>query len=172
MNKTSTAIKSIISNVAPVIGTALGSPLIGAAIAAISTALFGNPNATPDKILKDLNVNTEECLVKLQQADNDFKIKIQQLDIDLEKLSYDDKADARSMNEKAFKASFLNRNITPILALLITFGFFSTMVALMFVNIDADAKGSVDILSGALGMAFSIILGFYFGSSIGSLNNR
>ena len=46
------AAKSIIQTVAPTIGTAVGGPLGGMAVKAISEALLGKPDGTPDEVSK------------------------------------------------------------------------------------------------------------------------
>lgn len=56
----------------------------------------------------------------------------------------------------------------PILAGFLTLGFFSTLLALLFVDIPLANVGSVNQLIGILAGAFSAAMAFYFGSSLGS----
>ena len=43
-------VKGLLKSIAPTIGTAIGGPLAGQAVQAISNALLGHPNGTQDEV--------------------------------------------------------------------------------------------------------------------------
>lgn len=92
--------KSLLSTVAPWIGTAIGGPLGGMAVTAVGNAL-GLDKATESSLKQALSGVTPEQMLALKQADNDFALKMQQLgfsDLEaLEKIAADDRASARVM---------------------------------------------------------------------------
>ncbi|MBI5874897.1 MAG: hypothetical protein HZB81_03470 [Deltaproteobacteria bacterium] len=117
--------KSIVGSVAPTIATALGGPLAGMAVSAISQAVLGKPDADEAEIGEAIvKSNNPEILLKLKTAEQEFAAKMKQLDIDMEKIAADDRASARQ-REVAVK------DTTPRnLAYLYTVGYFVMISAL------------------------------------------
>jgi hypothetical protein len=70
--------KSLVKTVAPWIGTALGGPMGGMAVTAISSAL-GVSQPTEDNLKQAMAGATPDDLLKLKQADQDFQEKMQAL---------------------------------------------------------------------------------------------
>ena len=69
-------------------------------------------------------------------------------------------------------ASWLNKTVTPILALGTVLMSFSLFLVVIFVDVDVNS-GAKDILIyvlGALNSAMTMVLAYYFGSSVGSKN--
>lgn len=87
--------KSIIGTVAPALASALGGPLAGSAIAAIGKAL-GLNNATEKDLEKTLQTLTPEQIVAIRQADQDFAVRMKELDIDLAQINMYDRDSARN----------------------------------------------------------------------------
>lgn len=155
--------KGLIGTVAPTIATALGGPLAGMATSAISKAVLGKEDGTQDEIVATLEKsNNPDVLLKLKQAENDFAAKMQQLNVDLEKIAADDRASARA-REIAVKDK------TPtVLAYLYTFGYFAVLGWVFKFGVPENAKELVNILIGILSAAEVGIISYYFGSSSGS----
>lgn len=80
--------RKLIGAVAPVIGTALGTPLAGLAVAQISNAIFGRSNATEDEISVAIATGqlTGENIVALKTAELNFKLAMERYGIDLKQL--------------------------------------------------------------------------------------
>ena len=148
--------KSLVRTVAPVIGTALGGPLAGMATRAISTTLLGKPDA-----------DEEELSGAIQGAtDNNFKVQMKQLDIDLEKINATDRASAR---ELAIKTSLFPQVI--ISGIFITcFGAVLYQVFTGETVANAMNKDIIIYLLGILSAGITQIMNFFFGSSAGSKN--
>lgn len=71
----------LIKNVLPWIGTALGGPLGGVAVTAVSKAL-GLDNATVESVKTMLSGISSEDLLKLKSAELDTQVKLQELGFD------------------------------------------------------------------------------------------
>jgi hypothetical protein len=160
--------KSIVGSVAPTIATALGGPLAGMAVNAVSQAVLGKPNGSEAEIANAIAAsNNPDILLKLKQAENDFAAKMQQLNIDLEKIAAEDRASARA-REIAVKDK------TPtILAYGYTLGYFLVLAFLIYLGsrgkqLDGASKDLVNVLLGILSAAEVAIIAYYFGSSSGS----
>jgi uncharacterized membrane protein len=82
--------KSLVSTVAPWIGTALGSPLGGAAVGALCEAI-GLDDKSEASIKQAIAGVTPEQMLAIKKADQDFQLKMQELGFnnikDLEALS-------------------------------------------------------------------------------------
>jgi hypothetical protein len=86
---------SLIGAIAPTIATALGGPVAGMAVKALSSALFGHPNGSEDDIMSALAGATPDQITAIKKIDADFKVQMKQLDIDLVKIAADDRRSAR-----------------------------------------------------------------------------
>src|SRR6267378_533577 len=95
--------KALISNIAPMLGAALGGPLGGIAMTAIGGAL-GLDKSTEDTVSKALlspNLTAEQ-MVAVKNADNDFTLKMQALGFDhVDKLA--------ELNQRAMEADVKDR---------------------------------------------------------------
>lgn len=154
--------KSILSTVAPTLGTALGGPLGGVAGRAIAAVLLGDENAGEDAAAKAVIGATPDQLLALKKADYDFQQKMLELDVDLERIAASDRDSAR-------KREIETKDKMPgLLALGVFAGFFGILAALMFVSMPADGKDPLMIMLGALGALVSQIANYFYGSSSGS----
>ena len=76
----------IVGAVAPSIATAIGGPLGGMAMKVVAEVL-GLPGDSSEKdVAKAMASATPDQLLALKQADQDFAVRMRELDIDLEKL--------------------------------------------------------------------------------------
>lgn len=163
--------RSIVSGIAPVLGTALGGPLGRMAMSAVATAVTGNPAATEKQIASAFDSMTPETLTALKKCENDFAVRIKELDIDVDKLHAADTADARKAGaERAKSATWW---MEPVLALLAVGGFFAACGGLIYVatqnlTLDPQAHDIIVMLLGVLAAKFSDVYGYFFGSSSGS----
>jgi hypothetical protein len=151
--------KQIISTVAPMLGTVLGGPLGGLAGNALAQALgTTDPKAQEAAIV----AGNPDTLLKLKQAEDAVKEHLRQMDIDEEKLTFDDIANARAMQVQT-------HDTTPkYLAYLITFGFFATLGYLIVYGKPQTGGDVMLVMVGSLGTAWASIVSFFYGSSAGS----
>lgn len=153
-----TDIAGVIGSVAPTIASALGGPLAGTAIGAISHAL-GMPDAAPDAVQAIVTKATPEQLLAIKQAEEEFALSMRKLDIDVLTIQAGDRASARQREVAV-------RDVTPaVLALALTVGFFGLLGWMMY---QAPPTGSRDILNvmlGSLGTGWITMLSYYYGAS-------
>jgi hypothetical protein len=149
-----------LSQIAPSIATALGGPLAGLAVTAISKAL-GIDEKDVQKTIETGKLSAEQ-MVSLKQAEIELQAKAQELGLNFEKLATDDRKSAREMqiNTKSI--------IPAILAIGVTIGFFTILIGLMTDNV--TKSDALLLMLGSLGTAWTAIVSFYFGSSASSQN--
>lgn len=158
--------KKIIGAVAPTLGRALAGPLGGMAASAITEALGISPKASEEELLKAVNNATPEQLLALKKADQDFAIRMRELDIDLERLDAEDRDSARQREMKV-------RDWMPrVLALFIVAGFMATVFAVLLGYVegmkDPLTATTVGTLIGFVSAKAEQVVAYYFGSSAGS----
>jgi hypothetical protein len=147
-----------LAQIAPGIATALGGPLAGLAVTAISKAL-GIDEKDVEKTISSGKLSSEQ-LTSIKLAEIELQKQAQELGLNFEKLATDDRASARDL-QAATKSV-----VPPILAFAVTIGFFGILFALM--SGYATKSDELMIMLGSLGTAWTGIIGFYFGSSAGS----
>ena len=152
----------LIGSVAPTIATALGGPVAGMAVKAISGALFGHDSATEEEIRTVLANPTGDQLAALKKIDTDFAVQMKALDIDLERIAAGDRASARDMQKET------KDWIPRALAVSVTIGFFAILIYMLVYGLPTTGNEALLLLLGALQTAWGGIIAFYFGSSSGS----
>lgn len=152
-----------LKSLAPLIGTALGGPLGGAAAAFIADKL-GLESKTIEAVNDVLNSGkmTPEQVAALKLAEIDFKKFLEQNKIDLAKMDVENTKSARDMQMNT-------KSVMPaVMSLTITTGFFGILGYMMtdyFVPSDP-----LMVMLGSLGTAWIAVVNFWFGSSHGSQN--
>lgn len=151
----------VLKTVAPMLATAALGPFGPLAGAAISAAL-GTPAGDPKAAEAALLTATPDQLLALKTADQAFQVRMKELGIEEEKLSFDDTANARARE-------IATKDTTPkYMAYLITLGFFATLAYLIIYGKPQTGGDVMLVMVGALGTAWSGIVQYYFGSSAGS----
>jgi hypothetical protein len=149
---------SWLEQVAPTIATALGGPLAGLAVTAIAKVIGVDEKDVQNTI--DSGKMSADQIAQLKLAEIEFQKSTQELGLNFESLAVDDRKSARDMQSET--KSF----VPPLLAILVTIGFFGILYALM--TGFAQKSDELMIMLGSLGTAWTGIIGFYFGSSNGS----
>jgi hypothetical protein len=154
---------NLVRTVAPTIATALGGPLAGMATRAISEALLGKPDGSEQELLAAVPSATPEQLLALKKAEHDFAIHMRELDIDLERISNEDRDSARNREIKT-------KDWTPrLLAGGITFGYFGVLFYMLTHGLPTTGGSeAMLVMLGTLGTAWGGVVAYYFGSSAGS----
>jgi len=147
-----------IEQLAPTVASCLGTPVAGMAVSALESAL-GMKSEDIQKSIED-NKLTADQVASIQQAEIALKAKAQELGLDFEQLATEDRKSARDLQQNTHSI------IPPLLALLVTVGFFGILVGLMMETF--KTSDALLLMLGSLGTAWTAIMSFYFGSSAGS----
>jgi hypothetical protein len=154
--------KSLVRTVAPAIGTALGGPVGGLAVQAISNALLSKPDAPEEEIALAVSKATPEQLLALKKADQDFAKEMRALDIDLERISAGDRDSARNREIRT-------KDWTPrVLVIVVTVAWAGMMYIL---TTDVVPSANRELLARAMGTMDTLLVmawAYFFGSSAGS----
>ena len=148
-------LKNILGSLAPTLGAALGGP-IGGQAGQILSSILGVPN-NPKSLEQAMNNLTAEQMAELKMAENDFKVQMKELEVDVFALEVDDKQDARKKFSKDWTPRILG---TVTLA-----GFFGYIFLVTVQPPDANSDTIVSLVLGYLGGLASAVISFYFGAS-------
>ena len=153
--------KQILAGVAPAIAAALGGPLAGAATKHLAAALLGDQDAKEAAIESAILRATPDDLLNLKKVDNDFLLKMEQIDVDIYKISVDDRKDSRGM--------MIKTSMAPQCTLSVIFigGYFGLLYMLFggHIDIDESIRDMANILIGVMTANIPQIMSFWFGSS-------
>jgi hypothetical protein len=153
--------KSVVGTVAPGIATALGGPLAGMAVTTLAKAL--GVESTEDAVSNVIASNDPSILLKIKEADLEFKKAMKSAEVDLEKIHVADRDSARNL---AIKTTLLPQVILS--SIFITA--FSVILFKVFSGgtvLETMMQPAMYLL-GMLSAGVLQIMNFFFGSSAGS----
>lgn len=149
-----------LKTIAPTIATALGGPLAGLAVDAVSKAIGIDPKDVQATISE--GKLTSDQIMAIKQAEIQMAARAQEMGLDFAKLGNEDRKSAREMQAET------RSYIPAILAVTVTVGFFGILVGLMTETF--KTSDALMLMLGSLGTAWTGICAFYFGSSASSQN--
>jgi len=149
-----------LKTIAPTIATALGGPLAGLAIEAVSKAIGIDPKDVQSTISEG-KLSADQIML-LKQAEVAMAARAQEMGLDFAKLGNEDRKSAREMQAET------RSYIPAILAVVVTIGFFGILIGMMTETF--KTSDALMLMLGSLGTAWTGIIGFYFGSSASSQN--
>ncbi len=155
---------SVISKSAPILGTAIGGPIGGAAGLIISgiANLFGG------------NANEPDGLAKLIQSDPDAALKLRQFEIQhqeyLYKAAIENVQSARQRESDIIKNTGKRDWLMDFLSMFIVISFLILTLVVAFVKLPPMTHDIFYMLLGAFAGGWSVILNYYFGASIANKN--
>jgi hypothetical protein len=147
----------LLKGAAPALATAVAGPLGGVAIKAIAGKL-----GIEDSV---------EAVTQHLQANPMDASKLADIDVKKLEMEYKDRQDARNREIQLAtndKVPFINKIVTPVLALGVVTLSFILFAVLIFVEVTSEAKDILIYILGVLSAAVTQILSYYFGSSQGS----
>jgi hypothetical protein len=149
-----------IEKVAPTIARATLGPIAPIALNVLGTVLGVEPKE--DALEAKVATLTATDLLALKAAEDQFKKDMRALDIDLEKVDAEDRANARA------REIALRDPIPRILAI----GLFLLLVGMLYSlvrhEIPEGNRSAYDIIIGIVSSAVAAVVNYYFGSSAGS----
>lgn len=144
----------------PTIGRVIGGPLGGMAVEAVGKAIgISEPTIAKVQDALEGNTLTDAQIVALREADAQLKVRMRELDIDLEKLATEDRDSARRMQAKT------QSRVPAVLALIITVGFFGVLAGLLTGHFDLWDNAGITMLIGSLATSWGMVVSFYYGSA-------
>ncbi len=148
-----------LKQIAPTVASALGGPLAGMAVSAISKAIGVEPDKVQD-VISAGKLDSEQ-IAQIKVAELELQKQANELGLNFAKLEVDDRKSARDMQ-------MVTRSwVPPVLAGVITVGFFGILILLMTGKVQGD-NNTILIMLGSLSTAWTGIIAYYFGSSAGS----
>lgn len=157
--------KTLLGVAAPAIATVLGGPAAGLATGALC-AFFGlGEGASQEEIAKAVAGMTPEQAIQLKKVDADFRIQMEQINVDLFKEEVADRASARDM------AKVMGDKV-QLAILIVTMAIFSGTLFALFAGYLEDLTGeSKTIINYAIGQVSGwaqAAVAFYFGTTSSS----
>lgn len=149
-----------LKTIAPMIGTALGGPLGGAAAAFLADKL-GIESKTVEAVSEVLNSGrmTPEQITSVKMAEIEFEKFLKENAIKIEEVHAGDRADARKM------ASATQSTIPAALSLMVTLGYFGILIGMMTDVLNVADSQALLIMLGSLGTAWGMVMAFWFGTT-------
>jgi hypothetical protein len=151
-----------LQKILPTIGSLLvpGGPMVGAAVEAVAGAL-GLTDAT-EKSIKDTLASgrlTPEAIQSLKTADNELRLKLEELGIKAEELVVKDRGDARAMQ-------IATGSWVPATMGFILVGTFLVIVCCLLIGtMKLWDSQTLTMLLGQLTGAVTAVVAFYYGAS-------
>ena len=149
-----------LKTIAPTIATALGGPLAGMAIEAVSSAIGIDPKDVKET-LSEGKLSADQ-IASIKTAEIELKARAQELGLDFAKLAVEDRKSARDMQVATRSL------VPPLLAVLVTVAWGLVQYFLLTHVIEPSMRELIARVLGTLDGALMLVLSFYFGSSSGS----
>ncbi|MEW5248902.1 hypothetical protein [Microbulbifer discodermiae] len=156
--------KAIVKSVAPTLGAALGGPVAGTAVKFLSDHFLQDGEGSEQDIAELVQNASPEKLLELRGLDNDFKVKMRELDIDVYQLEVEDRKSARELGIKG------GLWVQAVLSFVFISGYFF-LTYLLFsgsVEVTPAFEQTGTLMLGVITGAIPMILQFWYGSSQGS----
>ena len=152
-------LKSIVGVVAPTLAQGLANPagaISGLAINAIAEKL--GIEANPQAVTKALGDQpTKEQMLELKKIEQDFKVEMKQLGLDVYKVQTQDIQNAR----KTFSGDWTSK----ILGFITIGGFMGYIFLVTIQPPEQNSEALINLVLGYLGGLASAVISFYFGAS-------
>jgi hypothetical protein len=168
--------QSAIKAVVPSLGNLLSTPLRGMALKAITDAVLTSDarrDNIEEAIQRAISKSSPDVLLKLKQAENDFKLVMEGAQISAPEVPQASSSPALVPADGAPKVTSqsdpTDRDHTSRnLAYAYTIGYFVLLLIILFHGVEEKAQALINTLVGVLTASQVGIMTYYFGSSAGS----
>ena len=148
-------IKNVVGAIAPTLGSALGGPLGGQAASVVAQVL--GCKSDPKSINQAIQSATPEQMLELKKAEQDFEVKMKELEVDVFALETKDIQDARTKFSKDWT--------TRLMGLMTLTGFMGYIFLVTLQPPEQNSEALINLVLGYLGGLASAVISFYFGAS-------
>ena len=152
-------VTSWLKQIAPTVATALGGPLAGLAVEAVSKVLGVSTEET-QKLL-DTGKMTADQIAQVKVAEIELQKQAQALGLNFEQLAVQDRSSARGMQIAT------NSKLVPVLAVIIVGSFIAVVIGTLL-GLSKIEGAMAGTLVGYLSAKAEQVVAFFFGSSSGS----
>ena len=149
--------KKTLNSVAPTLAAALGGPVAGAATKFLADKLLGGESASLKDVENAIIGASPKTLSSLKEIDNQFKIEMEKLGVDVFKLEVDDKKNARDNNKNSIMPAILSVSLTLIIGVL--------LYALFYIEPPEGAREPLLIVLGMVVKEWSNSMHYWFGTT-------
>jgi hypothetical protein len=167
------AVTHIAPTLGNVLGNAFGGPAVGTlaqtAVSALLSALGMKSDAKPDDVMAAIAAADPETKLKIINAENDFKLKQRDLDIQELKAQLADIQSARQREIETTKATGKRDINLYILAWVIMGGFISLIACLIIMQFvfgkTLQSDPIITLCLGSFSTDAGMVVGYFFGTS-------
>ena len=153
--------KGLLGSIAPTFATALGGPMAGMAVKALSNSLLGHEDATEADIGRAMANASPSDILKVKEADNAFKLEMERIGVDLEQIAANDRNSARDLQKNT------KSKTVPVLASVTVVGFFVVVGWVLSGQVTLEST-LLGFVLGQVSAKAEQVYNYYFGSSAGS----
>lgn len=149
-----------LGKIAPLIGTALGGPLGGAAASFIAKKL-GVEDETVEAVTEVLSSGklTPDQISAIKLAELDFRKFLEANKIKLEEIHAGDRRDARAL------LVAVRSKMPAVLSVIVTLGYFGILTSMMLGYLKVDDSQALLLMLGSLSTAWGMVMAFWFGTT-------
>ena len=154
--------KKTLASIAPTLATALGGPFAGAATKFLAEKFLGDENATESELDQFISTASPEQLLIIKQSDNEFKLSMTKMGVDVFEIQANDKKNARAEHKHSYMPAVLSVSLSFIVAGIVYMLFYLQ-----------PPEGSRDVLFMLLGVVvkeWGGAMQFWFGTTRSSAN--
>lgn len=158
---------------APMLGTALGGPVVGGLVSVIAGALgVEGPDPQPEQIMKAIAADPEAAL-KLKTVQENNRVEIERLSLQRDQAYLGDRQDARARQVAVEKVTGKKDINLYVLSYLFILGYFTTTIVVVWAvmagrmpeSFPPAAMFLMGNLIGTLSAGVGAIMQYFFGSS-------
>lgn len=165
--------KKVVSTIAPAVASAFGTPALGVGVAMLSRAIFGDESKSADDVAAAISSGqlTGEQLAAVTAANNQFKVDMARIGVDLAKLEAEQEALYVKDVQDARARQIATKDYTPQAILGILFILWAGTFAMFFLlTVPADEFVRALLLRAyaTIEVGLSGAIAYFIGSSRGS----
>ena len=154
--------KETLASIAPTLATAIGGPFAGAATKFLAGKFLGDENADQADLEQFISTANPEQLLLIKESDNEFKLSMAKMGVDVFEIEANDKKNARVEHKHSFMPAVLSVSLSLIVAGIVYMLFYLS-----------PPEGSRDVLFMLLGVVvkeWGGAMQFWFGTTRSSAN--
>ncbi len=154
--------KKTLASIAPTIATALGGPFAGAATKFLAGKFLGDENASEADLDQFVSTANPEMLLAIKESDNEFKLSMAKMGVDVFEIEANDKKNARAEHKHSYMPAALSVSLSLVVAGIVYMLFYLQ-----------PPEGSKDVLFMLLGVVIKEWGGamqYWFGTTRSSAN--